>query len=80
MAQARAPADAWFDSVRLRLMRSGVVFTPASSAPGKPLPSVPITAQGLPSSVIACAIHWLTEVLPLVPVTPTSSSRSEGRP
>jgi hypothetical protein len=53
-----------------------VVFTPALSAPGNPAPSVPIT----PASFRSAAIHWLHEVLPLVPVTPHTQSDSDGRP
>ena len=44
------------------------------------MPSVPITAVLRPASPSACAIHWVHEVLPLVPVTPHTQSDSEGRP
>ncbi len=59
---------------------SGVVLPSGSSLPGQPLPSVPTTPQRRPSRVSACAIQWLHEVLPFVPVTPTIHNRALGRP
>ncbi len=57
---------------------SGVVKPVCTSWPGKPVPSVPMIAQRLPSAVSAAEIHWLHDVLPFVPVTPTVSMLSLG--
>ena len=65
---------------RCKAMASGVVLTLSARSPGKPAPTVPMTAHLRPSAVRAWAIHCDTEVLPLVPVTPASHSRSDGRP
>ena len=59
---------------------SGVVLACASRRPGKPLPSVPITAHLRRARVSACAIHWLQDVLPLVPVMPMVHNRALGLP
>ena len=67
-------------SVKCSSSASGVVFGSGASAPGKPLPSVPMTPALVPWRPSAAAIHWLHEVLPLVPVTPQTQSASEGRP
>ena len=45
-----------------------------------PLPSVPTIAHGLPTADSAVASHWLHDVLPFVPVTPTASIDSVGSP
>ena len=50
----------------------------AAADGGSPTPSVPTTPQRLPSSESACATHHAVEVLPLVPVTATTSSRLLG--
>src|SRR5580765_6903395 len=47
---------------------------------GSPIPSVPITPQRRPSALNACATHHAVEVLPLVPVTATTSSLALGSP
>ena len=59
---------------------SGVVLLAAFCASTKPLPMVPITAVFRPIAVNACAIHWLTDVLPFVPVTPIMLNLREGCP
>ena len=61
---------------------SGVVLLAVANALAwistKPLPIVPNTAVFCPKTVKHCAIHWLTEVLPLVPVTPIMLNFAEG--
>ena len=57
---------------------SGVVFKVGSNIRGKPLPRVPINAVFFPRAQSDCAIHWLHEVLPLVPVTPITHIFLDG--
>ncbi len=81
MARACAPAPTSERSARCSATASGVVRSaPLIGVSGKPLPMVPMTAQRMPSRDSSCAIHWLHEVLPLVPVTPIASSDSLGWP
>ncbi len=46
----------------------------------RPLPSVPTTAARRPQRSRHCAIHCVHDVLPLVPVTPTTHSACDGLP
>jgi len=80
IAHASAPRATKPASAACRVMASGVVLGLSSSASRKPLPSVPTTAHRCRNEFIAWAIHCVTEVLPLVPVTPASHNCSEGRP
>ena len=58
----------------------GVVWVVSSSRPQKPLPTVPMMAQGVPSKSAAWASHCEIEVLPLVPVTPQQERLPEKLP
>ena len=80
MATASAPASRKSAIVRCTVRLSGVVLRLAERAPGKPIPRVPITPHLRPRVAKARASHWVTEVLPFVPVTPTVHKSSEGRP
>ena len=88
MAQAFSPPLAHWRKAACRATASGVVRpvdakaeapagaaeSPAADVKGSPTPSVPTTPQRRPSKVSACATHQVHEVLPLVPVTATTSS------
>ena len=54
--------------------------SPPADLGGSPIPRVPITPQRRPRAASACAIHHAVEVLPLVPVTATTSSSALGVP
>ena len=79
-AQAANPASAKRLNAACSVTGSGVVRPVKSTAPGSPTPSVPITPLRRPRDVSACAIHQAVEVLPLVPVVATTSSRLPGWP
>ena len=85
IAQAAKPRAAKSRSARCSVTGSGVVrpveITRASGATrlgGSPTPSVPTTPQRRPARLSACASHQAVEVLPLVPVVATTSSRRLG--
>ena len=81
IVQAAKPCATKVAKVACSSTASGVVRPVDSNASdgspgfgGSPTPSVPITPQRWPSAPNACAVHQATEVLPLVPVTATTSS------
>ena len=90
MATVRSPCPTKPLKARCSVTGSGVVRPVAMSDVPKvaeppssgtaPAPRVPITPQRRPSTVSACAIHQVVEVLPLVPVTAITASRSLGEP
>jgi len=77
MAQAARPASAYSRNARCSRTGSGVVMPVDSMAGGIPTPSVPTRAQPLRSCSFtwasACASHQAVVVLPLVPVTASTS-------
>ncbi len=85
IATASKPASTKRRSAACSSTGSGVVrpvdsmLPPRAGSGGWPMPSVPTTPQSRPSSDSACAVHQALEVLPLVPVTATSSSAPLGR-
>jgi len=90
IAQAAKRRSAKSRSAFCSVIGSGVVMpvgrsaADASAAPcaggGSPMPSVPTTPQRRPTARSASATHHAVEVLPLVPVTATTSSRALGVP
>ena len=70
----RAPSRSHCASSSCSTSASGVVFADGSSAPTKPMPSVPMTAARRPQRVERLRDPLAHEVLPLVPVTPTIHS------
>ena len=82
MAQADSPASTKRRNAVCKATASGVV-RPAGSrscrlVPGPRTPSVPTTPQPRPRAPSACATHHVVEVLPLVPVTATTSNARLG--
>ena len=87
IAQAAKPSSTKRLKARCNVTGSGVVRpVPCSagvSVPAvgtAPTPSVPTTPQRRPSADSACAAHQAVDVLPLVPVTAITDSRSLGAP
>jgi hypothetical protein len=80
MAQASKPWSRIWRNAACRRTGSGVVSPVYSSRSGSPTPSVPTTPQRRPTRVSACAIHQALLVLPLVPVTATTSIKAVGAP
>src|SRR5258706_14184995 len=78
IATGCAPASRNFARRRCSGEALGVVKPVYTSWGGMPLPSVPMIAQRVPAAVSADEIHWLHDVLPFVPVTPTTSIASLG--
>ncbi len=87
MAQAFRPSSTKRRSCDCSMTGSGVVSPVATralaalpGAGGRPMPSVPTTAQGFSQNESSCATHQAVEVLPLVPVMATMSSAALGAP
>jgi len=82
MAAALSPWRTKCWKVDCRVIGSGVVKPVGwkAESPARPTPKVPMTPQPWPSRSRACAVHHEVEVLPLVPVTATTSRWALGSP
>ena len=80
MTAVSTPASAIAASSACTAGASGVVRELGTSDPAIRTPTVPIIPAVRPAARRPASIRWVVVVLPEVPVTPSTTTRSEGWP